>query len=150
MKKIIFTIIVVFGLLIVAMAINARISQPKITIKSHSFNLLLAKTDKEKQVGLSNTKLLSANQGMLFKFDKPDYYSFWMKNMKFPIDIIFIKNNKVVTVYSKVKPPTSVTDQLAIYQPLEPADSVLEINAGLADKYGFKKDSTIQYENLRN
>jgi uncharacterized protein len=150
MKKVIITIIIVVALLAIVAAINSSISQPKAVIKNHSFDLLLAKTEKEKEIGLSNNKSLPLNQGMLFKFNSASYYSFWMKNMKFPIDIIFMKNNKIVTIYSKVKPPAQSNNQLAIYQPEEPADAVLEINAGLSDKYGFKKDITVNYENLRN
>jgi uncharacterized protein len=151
MKKMITILIVIFIIVfIIVFVTNSGLSlkQPKAMVQDHSFNLLLAKNDKEKQIGLSSRKSLPENQGMLFKFSKADYYSFWMKDMKFPIDIIFIKNGKIIAIYNKIQPPTVSNKSLAVYQPQEPADTVLEINAGLSEKYGFKKDMEIKYENL--
>jgi uncharacterized membrane protein (UPF0127 family) len=46
-------------------------------------------------------------QGMLFAFDKPDFYQFWMKDMKFPIDMVWISENKTVnSVSANVLPST--------------------------------------------
>lgn len=121
-----------------------------VTIKNNQFKPLIAKTDKEKEIGLSSQSSISKDSGMLFIFDKPDYYSFWMKNMKFPIDIIFIKDNRIVTIHSNVKPSVSgVKDEnIPIYKPEEPADKVLEIKAGLSETYGFKNGDEIKIENL--
>ena len=151
MKKIIFSLVIIFiifFMIVFTTNSGSFLKQPKAIIKSHSFNLLLAKTDKEKQIGLSSKKTLSQDQGMLFKFDKADYYSFWMKNMKFPIDIIFIKDGKIVTIHNKINPPAGENKALVIYQPEEPADAVLEISAGLSEKLGFKKGMEIKYENI--
>src|SRR5258708_9701673 len=70
-----------------------------VSIDNHTYTVIVVKTDKERQVGLSERQSLSLDQGMLFTFDKPDLYLFWMKNMKFPIDIIFINNNHIVTIH---------------------------------------------------
>ncbi|MBI3092924.1 MAG: DUF192 domain-containing protein [Candidatus Levybacteria bacterium] len=121
---------------------------PKAIINNQTFNLFLAKTDKERRVGLSEKKSLAENSGMLFVFGKPDYYSFWMKKMQFPIDIIFIKENKIVTIYTDLKPPQTTKESLPIYKPDEPADMVLEINAGLVQKYNLKKGDLVKLENL--
>jgi uncharacterized protein len=151
MKKLLFALLTIFIIVLIILVGGKNISlkQPKALIQNHSFKLLLAKTEKDRETGLSLKKSLPQDIGMLFMFDKKDYYSFWMKNMKFPIDIIFIRNNKIVTVYSKVKPPIN-NKELAIYQPNEPVDTVLEINSGLSEKYGFRKDMSVQYENIRN
>lgn len=114
-----------------------------ITIKNKSFNLLYAKSNKEKEVGLSEKKSLPEDQAMLFTFDTAGLYPFWMRDMKFPIDIIFINNNKIVTIFS-AQPPKFTSDALPIYKPDEPANMVLEINAGLSDKYGFKKGDDVK------
>ncbi len=157
MKKIIITIVIILIIVFLFFIGRAYFAKndfnlttlAKAKIGDYSFNLLLAKTAKEKEIGLSNTKSLPKDTGMLFEFEKADYYSFWMKDMKFPIDIIFIKDNKIVTIYNEVKPPTN-NKELAIYQPLEPANKVLEISSGLSKQYGFKKDMEIKYENLGN
>lgn len=154
-------LLIIFGILFVllaAFALSQNYGQnvpflpktPKavIVINSRTLSLLLAKTDKEKRIGLSEKKSLPENSGMLFIFEKPDYYSFWMKEMQFPIDIIFIKGNKIVTIYTSLKPPKTQDESLPIYKPDEPANMVLEINSGLAQKYNLKKGDKVKLENL--
>lgn len=121
-----------------------------ITIKDHLSKPLIAKTDKEKEIGLSEKTSINKDSGMLFVFDKADFYSFWMKNMKFPIDIIFINKDRIVTIHSNLKPPVVDTkdEDILIYKPEEPADRVLEIQAGLSDSYGFKKGDEVKIEGL--
>jgi len=115
---------------------------PKAEINGHVFSLYLAKTAEEQSIGLAKYKEIDMNQGMLFLFQKPDYYSFWMKDMRFPIDIIFINGNKVVDVFQNV--PVSPNDNLPIYTTKTKADKVLEINAGLSNKYGIKTGSEVK------
>lgn len=121
---------------------------PTATINNQAFNLKVAKTNEEKQTGLSNLSSLPQDQGMIFPFGKPDYYSFWMRDMKFPIDIIYIKENKIVTIYENLQPPKTKGETPPIYRPDEPSDTVLEINAGLSKKYNFKKGDAVKIQNL--
>lgn len=121
---------------------------PTAKIQNQTFKLLLTKTPKEKEVGLSEKTSLPQDTGMLFSFDNADFYSFWMKNMKIPIDIIYINKNRVVTVFEDLPAPKSPDENLAIFKPDEPADKVLEINAGLSKKYGIKKGDEVTFENL--
>jgi uncharacterized membrane protein (UPF0127 family) len=118
------------------------------TVKNHIFSIDVAKTPKEKEIGLSGKTSISTDYGMYFPFEKADYYAFWMKNMKFPIDIIFLKDNKIVTIFQNVPAPTSDTDKLPLYQPDEPANAVLEITAGLSQKYSLSKGDTILFKSL--
>ncbi|MEX2007690.1 MAG: DUF192 domain-containing protein [Candidatus Levyibacteriota bacterium] len=117
------------------------------TIDDHKFKLNVARSAEEKEVGLSEMKELPEDQGMLFIFDKPDYYSFWMKNMKFPIDIIFINGDTIVTINENLKPPTD-NQNASIFQPKSPANYVLEINAGLSSKYGLEEGDKVKIEGL--
>lgn len=117
---------------------------PQAIINNHTFNLDVAATDKEKEVGLAKYKSIPKDFAMVFLFDKSDYYSFWMKNMKFSIDIIFINNGKIVKIFSNVPPPKSPDSSLPIYKPDELSDTVLEINAGLAGKYNFKEGDVVK------
>lgn len=119
-----------------------------VTVNNQKFNVSVARTDKEKQIGLSEKKSLGQSEGMLFIFDKPDFYSFWMKNMQFPIDIIYINGSKVVTVLPNQQKPVSENDTPPILKPDQPADKVLEINAGLSDKYNIKPGDNVTIENL--
>ncbi|MFH1186769.1 MAG: DUF192 domain-containing protein [Candidatus Levyibacteriota bacterium] len=120
------------------------------TIEKQVFNVTVAKSAKEKEIGLSGKKNLPENQGMLFTFDKEGYYGFWMKNMLFPIDIIYIKKGKIITIFENVKPPKDTKGQLLVYQPSQPADTILEINAGLVKKYKIKVGNEVKYENIGN
>ncbi len=115
-----------------------------VVINKQTFYVTLAKSDAEKELGLSGKSSLPSNQGMLFLFTTPDYYAFWMKNMKFPIDIIYINGTKIVTIFSDVPYPKSAQSDLPIYKPSQPADKVLEINAGLAKKYKMKEGNSVQ------
>jgi uncharacterized protein len=123
--------------------------KPTVTIGNQTFQVTIAKNQKDREVGLSQTKSISQNQGMIFLFDKPDHYAFWMKDMKFPIDIIYINNDTIVTIKSNALPPKS-GESPAIYTPTEPSNKVLEIQAGLSDKYHFKNGDKVKYENIGN
>lgn len=120
----------------------------KIIVNDKTLNVKIAKSEKDKQIGLSKTNKIAENQGMLFIFDDSDFHSFWMKNMKFPIDIIYIKGDKVTTVIENAKPSTSSDENLEIFQPDEASDKVLEVNAGIAKKYNIKKGTIIKTGSL--
>jgi hypothetical protein len=107
-------------------------------IDGQKFYVDVAKTDSQKEKGLSIYKNIEENQGMIFPFSKTDYYTFWMKDMKFPIDIIYIRNNAIVDIFKDAQPPKSPNDFLPTYTTKSQADTVLEINAGLSQKYKFK------------
>lgn len=146
--KLIVGLFTVLIAIIIAVAISQGYLNPfgqnaTVTIGKQTFKAEIAKSDKDKQTGLSNKTSLPQDQGMLFPFAKPDYYSFWMKEMKFPIDIIYIKENKIVTIFSNVPVPASKDENPAIYKPEEPADTVFEINAGLSQKNNFQKGDAV-------
>jgi len=115
-------------------------------IKGHRISLEIADDETEQRKGLSARDSLPKDKGMLFKFKKADTHTFWMKDMRFPIDIIFINNDKIVTIHHNVPAfmDTNKTPNLTIYAPKSPADKVIEINAGLAKEYEIKEGDTIK------
>lgn len=115
----------------------------EVTVAEHTLKVEVADSPEEREAGLSKKNSLPENQGMLFVFEQPGEYPFWMKDMKFPIDIIFISGDKIVTIYGNVQPPTSDNPSLPLYSPTAPSDKVLEINAGLAEQYGMKQGDTV-------
>ncbi len=147
MKNIFFLfgiLIIVIGAVIFSDSITFSFRRtPTVTTKNMTFKVSLAKTSQEKQIGLSKENSLAQDQGMLFIFEKPDYYSFWMKNMKFPLDILFIRDNTVVTIFTDVQTPLPTDETLPVYTPEEPADKVLEVNAGSIEKYHIKKGDEV-------
>lgn len=149
---IIIGIIVVLGIIFLTIKFNPFAGlfkkTAKVEVGNHTITAEVAKSDQDKQIGLSGRASIPDDRGMLFLFDKPGYYSFWMKQMQFPIDILFIKGDKIVTIFKQVTPPPSDTDvadnDLPIYTPQAEADKVLEINSGLVDKYGIKTGDTVK------
>jgi uncharacterized protein len=86
----------------------------------------------ERRQGLSNVKSLPSKEGKLFIFEKSDYYGFWMKEMLFPIDIIWIDETmKIVHIEENVLPSSYPTS----YNPPVQARFVLELNAFFVDTF---------------
>lgn len=84
-------------------------------------------TPAKREKGLGQRNSLCAACGMLFVFEKPDQYAFWMKDMRFALDIIWVLDETVVSVAHNVEPDFS-----GILNPGVVADSVIEINASSA------------------
>lgn len=90
--------------------------------------------------GLGGRSSIPSNYGMLFVFNTPDRYGFWMKDMLTPIDIIWLtKEGKVVSIDASVSPATYPN---AFYPPT-PVSYVLETRAGFAAEKGWGIGSTI-------
>jgi uncharacterized protein len=115
-----------------------------IKINDKTFNVEVADSPEKWQKGLSGRDSLPKDQGMLFLFKTSEYHNFWMKDMKFPIDIIFINNDTVVSIVKDAKPPASNEANLPLYKPEAPIDTVLEINAKLSDEYEIKKGDKVE------
>ena len=138
MKKILYIVSILIVVLIGWFVLSSTIKKgPTARINNRTFNLYIAKSDKDRQIGLSKYNKIADNWGMVFQFGKADYYPFWMKEMKFPIDIIYVKDGKIVTIHQNVNPPQE-NQGLTIYNPESPADTVIEVNAGLSKKYNLK------------
>lgn len=119
------------------------LKSPTATIDHHTFIIDIAKTSSEQEVGLAKYKTLPKDHAMYFPFAYSDYYAFWMKNMHFPIDMLFIENGKIVTIYKNVPAPKNVNEQLPTYKPTAPVNAVLEINVGLTKQYGFRINDSV-------
>ena len=116
-----------------------------VKIKDVSINVEIAKTNEEKQKGLSGRESLAKDSGMLFIFDPSSTPNFWMKDMKFAIDIIWIKEGKIIKIDGGIQPPSAGTpdNKLKIYTPGASIDKVLEVNAGFADTNNFKTGDSV-------
>ncbi len=84
--------------------------------------------------GLSGRVRLPDKEGMLFVFPKPAVYRFWMKEMRFPIDIIWIGVEKKVVGFSENLAPESYPETFA---PPSPVQYVLEVNAGWVQRHNL-------------
>ncbi len=111
--------------------------------------LKIAKTQKELGDGLSNIENLPKDEGMLFIFDEEHQPSFWMKDMKFPIDIIWIKDNTIVDITKNLQPQNNTPDkQLPLHQPSVNVDMVLEVNADFVINNNLLIGNKIEFKNI--
>lgn len=115
----------------------------KVTLGGTTISAFIADTPEKQSKGLGGRRSLGADEGMLFVFDTDAQYGFWMKDMRFPIDIMWIDDGKIVDIAPNVPPPTSDSLQLPSYLPRLPADTVLEVNAGFAQHNGVKIGDTV-------
>ena len=83
-------------------------------------------TQADRAQGLSGRPCIEAGQGMLFVFEKPGKYPFWMKDMKFSIDIVWMDANKRVIGLDTNVSPSTYPD---LFVSKEPAQYVLEVQA---------------------
>jgi uncharacterized membrane protein (UPF0127 family) len=97
------------------------------------FSIEQATTTAARMQGLSGHAPLTATQGMLFVFDTADTYTFWMKDMLFPIDIVWLDEAwNVVDVTEHATPASYYTYPPTTFRPRKPARYVLELAAGEA------------------
>jgi uncharacterized membrane protein (UPF0127 family) len=114
----------------------------KVCIKKACFRSEVVATPEAREMGLMFHKDLAADEGMLFAFDQPSDYAFWMKNMSFSIDIVWISaDQRVVDIAASVPPCT--TEPCPLYTPLGAALFVLEIPAGAAAHSGMAVGDSI-------
>ncbi len=110
-----------------------------VVINGKSIAIALADNNQERTQGLSILQSLPEDHGMLFVFPENSRPHFWMKNMNFAIDIIWIDDGKIVQIDENVMPPEPQTpdNELELYIPTNPIDYVLEVNAGFCQQQGI-------------
>ncbi|MBI2008210.1 DUF192 domain-containing protein [Candidatus Amesbacteria bacterium] len=122
---------------------TATSTPPFIKIGDVTIPVELANTPEKITQGLSNRSNLDSNSGMLFVFTNPTQSPFWMFHMNFPLDFIWIKDNKVVQLDQNIPPPSQTDPIPQIITPRQPIDGVLEVNAGFIKKHGIKVDDEV-------
>lgn len=128
------------GLLILFIAIanlplrNPALESAHIRLPSgESISIEVARTGPEQILGLSGRESLPENHGMLFVYDQLTLPSFWMRDMHFPIDIIWLHDGEIVGVVERFAPesfPESVSPEVGV-------NAVLEVNAGFFEHQGL-------------
>jgi uncharacterized membrane protein (UPF0127 family) len=98
-----------------------------------AYTLLLADTEAERKRGLGDRKSLSQNEGMLFVDEQQGRQCFWMKDMRFAIDIIWVDNDKRITAIERNLDPSSYPQTYCAE-----GQYVIELNAGEAGKNNLK------------
>lgn len=113
------------------------IKKDVVEINGETIQVEIADTDRLRTQGLSGRESMSEDRGMLFTFPNPGTYGFWMKDMKFPLDFLWIMDNKIVQINENIPPPKEGERPQTVV-PESPIDKVLEVNAGFAGRHYIK------------
>jgi uncharacterized protein len=131
---------------------NDRYLQARVIVNGFELIADLAITDDEKTKGLAIKDNLKENESMLFVYDEPSRQSFWMKDMKFPIDIIWLDSNgTVVHIEHNLQPCVSILNtgssilNCPTYTPDKDSLYVLETIAGFSQKHDVKIGTNIDF-----
>ncbi len=121
--------------------INTRIGKQKITLE-------IADDSYKRAKGLMYRRRLSDNKGMLFVFSSEKRYSFWMMNMRFSIDILWLdKNSRIVDITKRAEPAESFFSA-GSYRPKKPVMYAIEVRSGFADSSGTMAGDIIGLKGL--
>jgi uncharacterized protein len=112
-----------------------------VTINGYNISAFVADTNEKRTNGLSRVEKLNKDQGMLFILDYPSKQGFWMKEMNFPIDIIWISDNHTVTDIKRNLEPCVSIFMCPVYSPSLDAKYVLETSAGYAESHSIAPGS---------
>lgn len=128
---------------------NPPLTKDEVRIDNATFDVEVASTTAEKSRGLSYRASLAENAGMLFLFNTPAIQNFWMKDMNFPLDMIWIGpgvgGEEVLGFAQNAEPqPGTPLWGLTIYNSLDGTDKVLEVNAGTVARDNIKVGDAVQ------
>jgi len=138
--RVIFLLILIFT---IAWFFNNKPEKKTVKIANCEFKVELALTPAQQYKGLSNREDLKNDEAMLFIFDEAQDRSFVMRNMHFPLDIIFIRDFKVVNLYHNLVPEGPNPSRS--YHSGSPVDAVLEIKGGLSQTCKIAINSEVKW-----
>jgi len=145
-----FIALIILGVFLMWHAVISKSPNPtlpagQISIGKNVFAVEMATTSVEQARGLSFRTSLAEGTGMLFTFN-PGIQNFWMKDMNFPIDIIWIASGKVVGSAENAAPePGTPLWGLRVYTSPDGVDRVLEVNAGTVARDGIKVGNVVTF-----
>jgi len=125
------------------------VSSPDAWIEIHGqrVSLEVADTPRKQEKGLGERDSLPWHHGMYFEYDEPAFYAFWMKGMRFPIDIVWLRDGRIVDLDANV--PFEKGGNGPTLRPSELADAVLEVPAGYAAANGWQIGDRAIYQRQR-
>ncbi len=123
--------------------LSKETEQPYLTINDQRINLEVADTPEKRATGLSGRPSLEPRTGMLFIYESPAQPGFWMKDMQFPLDIIWINEAKeVADIDANISPDTYPES----FKPSAPIIYVLEINGGEAESLNVEVGQPVSFK----
>jgi uncharacterized membrane protein (UPF0127 family) len=129
-------IVVLIILVFAKWSATNKITTAEVSLNQHLIQVEIAQSPYQLYRGLSNHAPICADCGMLFIFSDLDQRTFVMREMLFPLDIVFIAKGKVVKIFENLAPEGDNPQNL--YNSEVPADEVLEVNAGQIKNWGVR------------
>ena len=123
-----------------AIGSQAKPGQAVVVLKDTTVIADIADTPEKRTQGLSGRKNLGSNQGMIFIFENPGVPGFWMKDMLFPIDMIWISESERIVSITKDARPESYP---SVFYPKGEVKYVLEVPAGFSEKNNLKEGDRV-------
>jgi uncharacterized protein len=144
-RKIRIRLIILLIILSLAIIFYLKIPQDRVMLKANNclFKVDISNTPRQRYQGLSNRDYLCQDCGMLFLFDKKQKLNFVMREMNFPLDLIFIADRKILNIYHNLEPEGKNPQN--IYSSSAKADAVLEINAHKSKECQLKPGDLITW-----
>lgn len=136
-KRAIWTVVSIVVVLLMIAAVIVTRSQTRTVVKlgTGTFSARIAKTDAARMKGLAGVTALSANQAMLLAFKTDARWQVWMKDMKIPLDIVWLNNDKKVVYIVPDAPYQAGTG--TVYTPSADTRYILELPAGTVARDGI-------------
>ncbi len=122
---------------------NSVADKPILNINNESIALIVADDQQEREKGLGDRDYISDYEAMIFVFEQPDIYEFWMKDMKFPLDIVWLNEKREVVYIKENAKPESYPES---FVPPQKAQYVIEFNTGLVSKLGIKVGNILDFK----
>lgn len=120
-----------------------------VRVGEHVIDVEVASSPEERSRGLSFRDELPEGAGMLFDMGVSRVHRFWMRGMQFPLDMVWIDEEKRVVAVTRDVPepePGTPDAELPRYSPPEPVRYVLELNAGAAERFAVERGDRIEFE----
>lgn len=133
-------IAVAFGLVMAPFVFSRHTQNQTLVIGRAKYNLEVANSDASRQLGLGNRTQLPADSGMLFTGTPTQQQCYWMKDMHFALDIIWLDASKKVTHIEQNLSPSSYPQTYC-----SPAKDIIELNAGTIARAHIKLGQTLRY-----
>jgi uncharacterized membrane protein (UPF0127 family) len=109
----------------------------------------IADTNEKRARGLMFREHMANGHGMLFVFEEPGQWTFWMKNTKIPLDMLWLDQNKrIVDITENI--PGCVQEPCLQYQPSKAASYVLEVPAGSVKRQKLAKGMQLSFQVPKN
>lgn len=130
------------GIVVLGVFLVLGVSKQKLTFSNKTIVIEVVESQEARTQGLGGRKKLKQDKGMLFVFQNSDRHAIWMKDMNFPLDILWLDDTKqVIHIEEDVAPETYPQT----FTSNNPAKYVLEVNSGFVQEHRVKVGDTANF-----